>query len=358
MGRAKVKLERIAKEKSRNTTFQKRKKGLKKKAYEFSTLCGVDACLIIFGPNQSDGGGRCVQPEPETWPENHDDVLNIIEKFRMHSREEQVKRQTGVPQFFEDKTKKIRGDLVKLRHRNNKYQYPTWDDCINDFSETQLRNLIASLNSKIELLNLKIDLSERNDVTGLLDYSIPPPLNQYPPLPLLPPPPYWDSYSIDYVPSDPSLVFQTTMVNSSMDFMGDRNGAASSSIIPCHPASAGDRYGASSSIIPYNPESASDRYGASSSDRYGASSGIIPCHPESASDRSGASSSIVPYQPGSAVAPILPTFDEMAVINNTGGEPFPCYFSPDRQPMMHSYFTQQLHSNNDFFDLQDYLMKH
>lgn len=41
MGRARLTMDLIPNKKSRNTTFQKRKNGLKKKMYEFSTLCGV-----------------------------------------------------------------------------------------------------------------------------------------------------------------------------------------------------------------------------------------------------------------------------------------------------------------------------
>ena len=45
MGRSRLPLELIPKEKSRKITFQKRTMGLKKKTYEISTLCGVDACV-------------------------------------------------------------------------------------------------------------------------------------------------------------------------------------------------------------------------------------------------------------------------------------------------------------------------
>ncbi|KAJ4975574.1 hypothetical protein NE237_000680 [Protea cynaroides] len=305
MGRAKVKLELIAKEKSRNTTFQKRKKGLKKKTYEFSTLCGVDACLIIFDPKQGDG------VQPDTWPENRENVLNIIQKFRKHSREEQGKRQLGLPQFLEDQTKKLRSDLVKLRQRNGNAKYPTWDNYINDFSLIELRTLIASLNSKLELVKLNIDLTVLNhDVAGLIEYPVPPPLNQSSQ-------PYWDSsnsnlmddmdmymhnqhhqhrLAIDYIPTDPSLVFQTTMVNNGMDCMGNRYGS---------------------------------------------------------------SSSIVPYHPATVLAPMSNpiNYDEMAVLNNTGGQ-LPFYYSPNMQQMMHSYFQPQPHPINDFSDLQDYFLKH
>ena len=47
MVRSRLPLDLIPKEKSRKITFQKRTMGLKKKTYEISTLCGVDACVIL-----------------------------------------------------------------------------------------------------------------------------------------------------------------------------------------------------------------------------------------------------------------------------------------------------------------------
>ncbi|KAF8377181.1 hypothetical protein HHK36_030554 [Tetracentron sinense] len=148
MGRAKLNLELISKEKSRNTTFQKRKKGLKKKSYEFSTLCDVDACLIIFGPKHGD------RPL-EIWPENSNEVLRIINRYKDHSKEEREKRNLNLSNFFEDRKKKVEEELSKLRQKNNEINYSlqTWDDDMNIFTEDQL---IFSLDCKLEYLKTKI----------------------------------------------------------------------------------------------------------------------------------------------------------------------------------------------------------
>ncbi|OAY64357.1 Agamous-like MADS-box protein AGL80 [Ananas comosus] len=49
MARKKVKLMWIANDATRRTTMKKRRKGLLKKVHELSVLCGVDACLIVYG---------------------------------------------------------------------------------------------------------------------------------------------------------------------------------------------------------------------------------------------------------------------------------------------------------------------
>ncbi|CAD5332769.1 unnamed protein product [Arabidopsis thaliana] len=63
MGMKKVKLSLIANERSRETSFMKRKNGIMKKLYELSTLCGVQACTLIYSP---------FIPVPESWPSRED----------------------------------------------------------------------------------------------------------------------------------------------------------------------------------------------------------------------------------------------------------------------------------------------
>lgn len=76
MGRSKVAIKLIECQKSRHNTFVKGGKGLKKKAFEFATLCGVDACMICFEPQ---GGGRC---KPLKWPDVLKEVTRIIKRYQ------------------------------------------------------------------------------------------------------------------------------------------------------------------------------------------------------------------------------------------------------------------------------------
>ncbi|KAF5743301.1 agamous-like MADS-box protein AGL14 [Tripterygium wilfordii] len=66
-------MELMSNEQSRMRTYQKRKKGLMKMTYEFSTLCGVEVCVIIH-EDRSAG--------VETWPKNPNEVKGIIDKHR------------------------------------------------------------------------------------------------------------------------------------------------------------------------------------------------------------------------------------------------------------------------------------
>ncbi|RVW15181.1 hypothetical protein CK203_090698 [Vitis vinifera] len=110
MGRSRLPLELIPKEKSRKITFQKRTMGLKKKTYEISTLCGVDACVrSIVGPSND-------RPmEPIFWPSNPKEVKSIINRYKEHSKEERGLKTLDLSGFFEERTKKIQKEIFKIR---------------------------------------------------------------------------------------------------------------------------------------------------------------------------------------------------------------------------------------------------
>lgn len=48
MGRRKISIAPIADDRNRSVTFQKRKSGLFKKAYELGILCSADVAVVVF----------------------------------------------------------------------------------------------------------------------------------------------------------------------------------------------------------------------------------------------------------------------------------------------------------------------
>ncbi|CAK7343734.1 unnamed protein product [Dovyalis caffra] len=143
-------MELIRKEKSRMLTFRKRKAGLLKKASEFSILCGVDACVIVFGPKQNDDQ----QPSTaETWPPNSDEVRCIINKYK---DSDQPKKCYQVSDYFADKRKQVDSELARLHKQIIKAKYPAWDDRLNGFYADQLRLLLSQLDAKIEIADKKL----------------------------------------------------------------------------------------------------------------------------------------------------------------------------------------------------------
>ena len=89
MGRGKLQMEMIGDEKTRYRTFGNRSKGLKKKLHELSTLCDVEACMILYHGDAADG--PC-SSRPDVWPENRDKVERIINRYLNERKEADRKR--------------------------------------------------------------------------------------------------------------------------------------------------------------------------------------------------------------------------------------------------------------------------
>ncbi|KAJ6956627.1 floral homeotic protein AGAMOUS-like [Populus alba x Populus x berolinensis] len=150
MGQKRIKMELIRKEKSRMLTFRKRKAGLLKKASELSILCGVDACVIIFGPKHKDDHHPVAT---ETWPPRSEDVRCIINRYK---GSDQPRRCYQVSDYFADKKKQIDSELARLHKQVIKAKYPAWDDRLNRLYADQLRVLVGHLDVKIDLADKKL----------------------------------------------------------------------------------------------------------------------------------------------------------------------------------------------------------
>ncbi|KAK2368257.1 agamous MADS-box protein AGL80 [Trifolium repens] len=110
MARRKVKLAYIINDSKRRITFNKRKKGLIKKVDEITTLCGIEACAIIFGENNA---------QPEIWP-SPVGVHTVLSRFRGLPETEQSKKMQNQESFLGEKIQKGQEQLNKLRNENRR----------------------------------------------------------------------------------------------------------------------------------------------------------------------------------------------------------------------------------------------
>ncbi|KAK1550622.1 hypothetical protein Q3G72_027019 [Acer saccharum] len=108
MTRRKVKLCYITDDSTRKTCFKKRKKGLLKKVCELSTLCGIDACAIIYSPYNN---------QPDVWPSHHG-VQRIVSQFQRMPEMEQSKRMMDQDSFLKQRIMKSNDQLIKQRRDN------------------------------------------------------------------------------------------------------------------------------------------------------------------------------------------------------------------------------------------------
>ncbi|XP_010486065.1 PREDICTED: agamous-like MADS-box protein AGL80 [Camelina sativa] len=112
MTRKKVKLAFITNDASRKATFKKRKKGLLKKVSELSTLCGINACAIIYSPYDSN---------PEVWPSNSG-VQRIVSEFRTLPQMDQQKKMVDQETFLRQRIAKASDHFRRQRRYNRELE--------------------------------------------------------------------------------------------------------------------------------------------------------------------------------------------------------------------------------------------
>ncbi|KAH7862239.1 hypothetical protein Vadar_001920 [Vaccinium darrowii] len=103
MTRKKVKLAFITNDSARKATFKKRKKGLMKKVNELSTLCGIDACAIIYSPYES---------QPDVWPDTGG-AQRMLTQFKRMPEMEQSKKMVNQEGFTRRRIVKATEQLKK-----------------------------------------------------------------------------------------------------------------------------------------------------------------------------------------------------------------------------------------------------
>ncbi|WJZ87378.1 hypothetical protein VitviT2T_006762 [Vitis vinifera] len=152
----KLKLELIGNEKIRHRTFQNRQKGLRKKVHELSTLCGVEACMIICCPN----GNGTYSSQSCVWPENHYEVERIILKYINERKEEHGKRTVDLSGVLESRKTRAKFELQKLQEKNGETKGQTSETGLelDGLSYEKLMEIVNKLDKKLESVESLIDL--------------------------------------------------------------------------------------------------------------------------------------------------------------------------------------------------------
>ncbi|XP_004505405.1 agamous-like MADS-box protein AGL80 [Cicer arietinum] len=143
MTRKKVKLAFITNDSARKATFKKRKKGLIKKVSELSTLCGIDACAIIYSPYDL---------QPEIWPSPLG-VQKVLTKFQRMPELEQSKKMVNQESFLKQRIQKAKDQLSKQRKDNRE----------KEMTHLMFQNLSAGK------IMPNISMVDLNDMAWLID---------------------------------------------------------------------------------------------------------------------------------------------------------------------------------------------
>ncbi|CAI0441541.1 unnamed protein product [Linum tenue] len=155
MGHKRVKMELIKNERNRIQTFKKRKANLMKKMSEFSILCGVEACLITFGPTRTTEAAKEEEDnELETWPSDPRAVRAMIQRYRTSDG---PKRTYQLSDYFAEKKKRVDLELAKINRQIYRRRFAAgWDSRLDGFSADQLTVLLGQLDAKLKLADRKL----------------------------------------------------------------------------------------------------------------------------------------------------------------------------------------------------------
>lgn len=149
-----MKLTLIENKSRRKACYKKRKKGLIKKVEELTTLCGVEACLIIYSHFDS---------EPQIWPPEHSTLMHILLKFKNLSFLEQNRKMVTQESFTRQRIIKLLDLCKKLRHENRRKEIGLFvSECLagvppENFSLADLNEMRRSICLTIEDISRQID---------------------------------------------------------------------------------------------------------------------------------------------------------------------------------------------------------
>ncbi|XP_057951182.1 uncharacterized protein LOC131145991 [Malania oleifera] len=112
MTRKKVKLGWIVNDSARKASLKKRRASLLKKVRELSTLCGVNACIIIYSPDEV---------EPAVWP-SPPEVQNMLLHFQSLPELERSKKMMDQESYIKDRVARVQAQLRKQQRKNKELE--------------------------------------------------------------------------------------------------------------------------------------------------------------------------------------------------------------------------------------------
>ncbi|CAL4950646.1 unnamed protein product [Urochloa decumbens] len=109
MARKKVNLQLITNSSTRRATYKKRCKGIMKKTSELATLCGIKACVVVYGEGEAQ--------QPEVWP-SASEARQVLKKFKDMPELGRFKKMQNQRDFLQGRITRLRDQVCKLDREN------------------------------------------------------------------------------------------------------------------------------------------------------------------------------------------------------------------------------------------------
>ncbi|XP_010683404.2 uncharacterized protein LOC104898092 [Beta vulgaris subsp. vulgaris] len=155
MGRGKTAKNFIEKVKNRNLAYNQKKKTLFKKAREFSILCNVPICIIMFPfteTNKPSPPPEVISFKPNSndsdQASNPDRAREIIDRYMEVTKEvKSKKRSLSLSDIYEDQELLDDHDSSSIKFKNPD---------LSEFNDEQLHEMLGSLDDKLDYVKRKI----------------------------------------------------------------------------------------------------------------------------------------------------------------------------------------------------------
>ncbi|CAO2174721.1 unnamed protein product [Urochloa humidicola] len=112
MARKKVNLQWISNSSTRRATYKKRCQGLMKKTSDLATLCGIKACVLVYGEGEA---------QPEVWP-SAPEAMRVLKKFKAMPDIGRFKKMQTQEDFIQGRIAKLRDQVSKLDLVNREHE--------------------------------------------------------------------------------------------------------------------------------------------------------------------------------------------------------------------------------------------
>lgn len=157
MTRKKVKLVWIASDSARKASLKKRRVGLLKKVSELTTLCGVNAFVIIYSPEDN---------EPAVWP-SRPVVQQLLARFQSLPEMERSKKMMNQETYLKERVGKVQEQLKKLHKKNKEVEmanlmYQIYHGkSLDELHITELHGLLWLVEERMKEARKRIDYFEQ-----------------------------------------------------------------------------------------------------------------------------------------------------------------------------------------------------
>ncbi|KAI9161750.1 hypothetical protein LWI28_020337 [Acer negundo] len=157
MARKKVTLARIVDDSARKASLKKRSSGLMKKVYELTILCGTNASVIIYNPDDK---------QLMTWPPRTE-ALKILTRFFSMAEMQQKKKMINQETYLDEKVSKMQEQLNKYerKHREieifNIMQYVDQGNDLDKLNVNDLKSLVQFSEEKLKEIRKRVEYCQQ-----------------------------------------------------------------------------------------------------------------------------------------------------------------------------------------------------